>query len=76
MDGLPGNFPVAADPVRVCGAMVEVDENTDRALRISRVNETVSESEYGDTPPSLLREFAHRVAARAIQRRGRLWWAA
>ena len=52
MDGLPGNFPVAADPVRVCGAMVEVDENTDRALRISRVNETVSESEYGDTPPS------------------------
>jgi calcineurin-like phosphoesterase len=42
MDGLPGNFPVAADPVRVCGAIIEVDENTGRALHISRVNETVS----------------------------------
>src|SRR4029453_3628105 len=42
IDGLPGNFPVAAGPVRVCGAMVEVDELTGRALHISRVNETVA----------------------------------
>ena len=45
MDGLPGNFPVAGGPVRVCGAMIEVDELTGRALHIRRVNETVSESE-------------------------------
>ena len=45
MDGLPGSFPVAGGPVRVCGAIVEVDENTGRASHISRVNETVSESE-------------------------------
>jgi 2',3'-cyclic-nucleotide 2'-phosphodiesterase len=43
MDGLPGNFPVAGGPVRVCGAMIEVDELTGRALHIRRVNETVSE---------------------------------
>jgi 2',3'-cyclic-nucleotide 2'-phosphodiesterase len=45
MDGLPGNFPVAPGPVRVCGAIVEVDELTGRALHIRRVNETASESE-------------------------------
>ena len=43
MDGLPGNFPVADGPVRICGAIIEVDELTGRALRISRVNQTVEE---------------------------------
>ena len=44
MDGLPGNFPVAGGPVRICGAIIEVDELTGRALHISRVNETVADS--------------------------------
>jgi calcineurin-like phosphoesterase len=41
MDGLPGYFPVAVGPVRICGAIVEVEESTGRALRISRVNEAL-----------------------------------
>ena len=40
MDGLPGNFPVAAGAVRICGATIEIDELTGKALGISRVNET------------------------------------
>jgi 2',3'-cyclic-nucleotide 2'-phosphodiesterase len=43
MDGLPGNFPVATGPVRVCGAIIEVDELSGKALHISRVNETFSD---------------------------------
>ncbi len=43
MDGLPGTFPVATGPVRICGAIVEVDELSGRALRITRVNQTMEE---------------------------------
>jgi 2',3'-cyclic-nucleotide 2'-phosphodiesterase len=44
MDGLPGYFPVAGGPVRLCGAIVEVDENSGRALRLWRLNETFNEN--------------------------------
>ena len=37
---LPAMFPVADGEVRLCGALIDVDEETGRALRIVRVNET------------------------------------
>ena len=43
LDGLPGHFPVAAGQVRLCGAMVDVDEGSGKAFRISRVNELASD---------------------------------
>jgi 2',3'-cyclic-nucleotide 2'-phosphodiesterase len=44
IDGLPGHFPVAAGPVRLCGAIVEVAEASGKALRLWRLNETFVES--------------------------------
>jgi len=38
-DSLPVPFPVADGPVRLCGALVEIDEATGRALAIQRVSE-------------------------------------
>jgi len=38
-DNLPGMFPVASGPVRLCGAIVDVDETTGKALAINRVSE-------------------------------------
>jgi metallophosphoesterase (TIGR00282 family) len=45
MDGLPGHFPVALGPVRVCGVIVEVEESSGRALGIWRVSETSENSQ-------------------------------
>ncbi|HEY5811042.1 MAG TPA: TIGR00282 family metallophosphoesterase [Terrimicrobiaceae bacterium] len=39
IDGLPGHFPVASGPVRLCGAILEVEESSGKALRVWRVNE-------------------------------------
>jgi 2',3'-cyclic-nucleotide 2'-phosphodiesterase len=39
LDGLPGHFPVAAGQVRLCGAIVDVDEASGKTIRIARVNE-------------------------------------
>jgi 2',3'-cyclic-nucleotide 2'-phosphodiesterase len=36
---MPASFPVAAGEVRLHGALVEIDENSGRALRIARVDE-------------------------------------
>jgi hypothetical protein len=41
LDSLPGAFPVAGGPVRLCGAIVEVEESTGRAVSIRRVSERV-----------------------------------
>ncbi|MDQ6656200.1 MAG: TIGR00282 family metallophosphoesterase [Verrucomicrobiota bacterium] len=41
MSNLPAPFPVAKGPVRLCGAVVVVDESTGRALSITRINELV-----------------------------------
>jgi len=38
-DNLPGQFPLAIGPVRLCGAIVEVDTETGRALSIERVSQ-------------------------------------
>src|SRR5246127_5269787 len=39
VSNLPASFPVAAGDVRLHGALVQIDEKTGRALRISRVDE-------------------------------------
>lgn len=36
ISNLPSNFPVAKGPVALCGAIVDIDETTGRALRIER----------------------------------------
>ena len=36
---MPVHFPVARGPVGLCGALIEIDESTGRALSIQRVNE-------------------------------------
>jgi hypothetical protein len=39
VSNLPAAFPVADGPVRLCGAVIEIDETSGRAVRITRVNE-------------------------------------
>jgi 2',3'-cyclic-nucleotide 2'-phosphodiesterase len=39
VSNLPASFPVAAGEVRLRGALIEIDEATGRALRITRVDE-------------------------------------
>lgn len=41
VSNLPAQFPVAKGDVRICGAVVLVDEKTGRAVRITRVNELI-----------------------------------
>jgi 2',3'-cyclic-nucleotide 2'-phosphodiesterase len=36
---MPVSFPVARGPVNLCGALIEIDETTGRALSITRINE-------------------------------------
>jgi metallophosphoesterase (TIGR00282 family) len=45
ISNLPAQFPVATGEVRLRGALVEIDETTGRALRISRIDETASSGE-------------------------------
>ncbi len=42
ISNLPAPFPVAKGEVRLCGALVGIDETTGRALSITRVNEVVA----------------------------------
>lgn len=46
LTGRPIVYPVARGPVRVCGALIEIDETTGKALRIERVAEI-----YETAPP-------------------------
>ncbi len=39
LSNLPVSFPIARGPVRLCGAIVEVDESSGRAVTIERFNE-------------------------------------
>ncbi len=43
LDCLPTPFPVADGPVRLCGASVEIDEVSGRALAIERVSERLGD---------------------------------
>src|SRR5919201_1568141 len=42
ISNLPAQFPVADGEVRLRGALVEIDETTGRALRITRIDEAVA----------------------------------
>jgi len=54
ISNLPGSFPVAAGEVRLRGAMLEIDEITGRALRITRVDEAgLSESAAPEPEPKI-----------------------
>ncbi|HMJ05840.1 MAG TPA: TIGR00282 family metallophosphoesterase [Chthoniobacterales bacterium] len=44
ISNLPAPFPVAKGNVRLCGALISVDEKTGRALSITRVNEVIEEA--------------------------------
>jgi hypothetical protein len=48
ISNLPASFPVAGGEVRLRGALIEIDETTGRAVRISRVDERGP----GDTAPA------------------------
>ena len=39
ISNLPASFPVAGGEVRLHGVLIEIDETTGRAVRISRVDE-------------------------------------
>ena len=41
ISNLPAPFPVAKGPVRLCGALIEIDEQTGRAMNIKRINEVI-----------------------------------
>jgi metallophosphoesterase (TIGR00282 family) len=43
ISNLPALFPVAKGDVRLCGAVVSIDETTGRAINIQRINELISE---------------------------------
>ena len=45
ISSMPVNFPVAHGPVALCGAIVEIDESTGRAISIQRVAEIYSPAE-------------------------------
>jgi calcineurin-like phosphoesterase len=49
---LPALFPVARGDVRLCGAVVSIDETTGRATSIVRINELISSSAAPTPPPS------------------------
>ena len=40
LTGMPGKFEVATGNVKLCGAIVEVDEKTGKVLKIERVQES------------------------------------
>jgi metallophosphoesterase (TIGR00282 family) len=58
MTNLPAQFPVAGGEVRLRGAVVEIDETTGRALRISRIDEAgAPSSEEAQSESALENEY-------------------
>jgi metallophosphoesterase (TIGR00282 family) len=49
ISNLPAPFPIAKGDVRICGALISVDEKTGRAHTIARVNEIISAAKI-ETP--------------------------
>jgi calcineurin-like phosphoesterase len=52
ISNLPALFPVARGDVRLCGAVVSIDETTGRALSINRINELIAEPPPPPAPSS------------------------
>ena len=63
LSNLPAPFPVAKGEVRLCGAVVGIDETSGRALSIERVNEVIAEAQ-----PAEQEERAVREPARSLPR--------
>src|SRR2546429_3488814 len=59
MSNLPAQFPVATGKVRLRGALVEIDEGTGRALRISRVDEAAATTS-GETQSAAMVENEYK----------------
>ena len=54
ISNLPASFPVASGEVRLHGALIEIDESTGRALRITRIDEPgPSESASPEAEPKI-----------------------
>src|SRR6478672_5006408 len=51
ISNLPTLFPVARGEVRLCGAVVSIDEATGRATRITRVNELIPQTVAAEGSP-------------------------
>jgi len=51
ISNLPTLFPVARGEVRLCGAVVSIDETTGRATRITRVNELIPQTVAAEGSP-------------------------
>src|SRR5213595_1189314 len=49
ISNLPALFPVARGDVRLCGAVVSIDEASGRALKIVRINELIAETQPGSS---------------------------
>ena len=41
--GMPTRFPVAKGPVRLCGVIVDLDEETGKASKIERFSELIGD---------------------------------
>ncbi len=52
VSNLPALFPVARGDVRLCGALVSIDETTGRAVQITRINELIPELSVAAEPPA------------------------
>ena len=50
ISNLPAPFPVAKGEVRLCGAVVAIDETTGRAVSIERINELIAAPPASDLP--------------------------
>jgi calcineurin-like phosphoesterase len=59
MSNLPAQFPVAAGEVRLRGALIEIDETTGRAVRITRVDEPAA-STSGETQSAAVVENEYK----------------
>jgi len=44
LTSMPNPFPIAKGDVRLCGAVIDIDEETGHALKIERINELVKQS--------------------------------
>lgn len=62
ISNLPAPFPVAKGEVRLCGAVVQIDATTGRAIAIERVNEVIAEAQPASQDPRS-REPAPSVSA-------------
>jgi calcineurin-like phosphoesterase len=59
MSNLPAQFPVATGEVRLRGALVEIDQATGRAVRISRVDEAAATTS-GETQSAAVAENEYK----------------